>query len=450
MRYYTHYIFLIFFAVLALSACAPGVLILSEEPVSESETLNTLPVKHVKDGVRVETLSDALNLALARNPELKAARHSLKASESAAKQAGLPPNPTVFTEFEEFLGTGPFEGTSAMAYRFGVSQEFPLGGKQATNRNVANSETSIRALHLSDEYLNLRRKTTALFLEVYRHQRALELEQKNLESIRKIYDGVMKRIEVGESSPLDGNRASVEFAGTELKLARVKVALNEAKRSLSALWDGEADEIGSVRITRDVPSHISESVEFEQSIKEHPHYRKILLEREKASLELSLAKSEGWPDVEIGGGVQYFNETGYKAYFIEASIPIPLFDRNQGGIGEARENLLKTEYETGAALRRFKNEFISTREKLKTGLKSLITMRKTILPAARTAFDSVRKAYMVGEVSYLDLQSATRTLIDTEREELNMTAEFYKLLADLEYYTGQDGFTSPTTSNKKE
>ncbi len=164
----------------------------------------------------------------------------------------------------------------------------------------------------------------------------------------------------------------------------------------------------------DIPS----DTELLSLIEANPAYRILEKKISLASASLDLAKAESWMDIELGGGIQRFEETDDHAYFFEVSIPIPLFDRNQGGIQAARETLNIAKKREEAGMLELKESLLETAKQLSSVQYAFLAMQNTVLPAAEKAYISVQKGYMAGEQDFLEFLDAQRTLLDILRERL--------------------------------
>ena len=160
------------------------------------------------------------------------------------------------------------------------------------------------------------------------------------------------------------------------------------------------------------------------------------VERLKASL--ALAEAEAVPDLELEGGVKYFNESNDHAYFIGFSIPIPIFDRNKGGIREASENIQVGKKELQGLSLNKKKELAMLLDRLQIVDSELLTAEKDIIPAAQETYEALKKAYQAGENDYLELLDSQRTLLEVRRNNLLLEREHHELIADLEAITGKD------------
>ena len=89
------------------------------------------------------TLRGALALSLLHNPDLRAFAWEVRAREARVLQAGLPPNPEVGGEVENFNGTGSLGGFGAAEMTFGLSHLVELGGDRVRRKQVAALERDL-------------------------------------------------------------------------------------------------------------------------------------------------------------------------------------------------------------------------------------------------------------------------------------------------------------------
>ena len=417
---------------------------------------NSRPMATVKTKAPggVITLKDALQAALERHPGLTAAWHEIKAREGASKQAGLLPNPSLSGEIEEFGGSGDFSGTDTMISTVGISQEIPLGGQISKRVKAAEAQTDIAVLERAAQTLALGTAVRKRFLRVYMLQEQLKLERESLKLVLASSDAVAKRVASGEASPLDEAKVAVELASSGIAVERTERELDAAKYGLAASWAGDTPEFSAVRADSPTVTELPPENELLELLASNPIYRILEKKVAQSSAFLDLAQAEAWMGIEIGGGIQQFNETDDHAYFLEVSIPIPLFDRNQGRIQEARQMRDKAAKEREVGLLELKTTLIETARRLSSAQDAFFTMQNTVMPAAEKAFVSVRKAYQAGEQGYLELVEAQRTLLETRRERLELLAEFQGLRAELDGLTAEtlrkDGIMGNNTLENKE
>lgn len=180
------------------------------------------------------TLSQALTLALVRNPELRAYSWEVRARESMALQAGLPPNPEISFELEDFGGTGSVEGFDGTEATILLSQLVPLGGKLSKRRKVAAFNTDLAVWDYEAVRLNVLTQTALAFLNLLATQERLALGLELVSLAQRVHTVVSERARAGEISPIQAKRSKVALSQTKIELERTKRELEAAKTQLAS------------------------------------------------------------------------------------------------------------------------------------------------------------------------------------------------------------------------
>ncbi|MGB1539488.1 MAG: TolC family protein, partial [Rickettsiales bacterium] len=105
----------------------------------------------------VLTLPEAMVRAIQASPRLKSVAAGFEAAKGAEDQAGYWPNPELEFEAENIAGSGPFSGTGAAEYTYGLSQKVEIGGKRMARQQAAEAVREAAAVRLQAERLNLER-----------------------------------------------------------------------------------------------------------------------------------------------------------------------------------------------------------------------------------------------------------------------------------------------------
>ena len=401
-------------------------------------------IKNTEEPDGVITIDEALNASLKMHPGLAASLYNIKAFDGIIQQAGTFPNPSLSGELEEFGGSGEFKGTNMMSSKIGISQTIPIGGQISRRINAARADKNIAEVEYIEEALALETEVKKRFLSVYRLQEKLKLEKENLELTRSLKNGIVKRVTAGEASPLDEVKVTVEMETADIEMERTNMELEAAKHMLASSWAGETVKFTEVASYYNNNYEIPDEKDVMELLQLNPSYWVLEKKVTLASANLELSISEAWMDIEVGGGIQRFNETKDHSYFLEINIPIPLFNRNRGNIEGAiqTKNRARMDLEAGAV--EFKANLVELIKRLHSVKKAWASMEITVMPAAKKAFDAVRKAYQVGEQDYVELVEARRTYLTAKHESLDLFMELHTLIIELESFTagGLKGFTA--------
>lgn len=382
------------------------------------------------------TLEDALGAALASEPDLAAYVIELERHSSLEEQARKWPNPSLEMEMEEFGGNGAHQGTQVMETRIGIGQEFELGGKRGKRAEVARLRTAVARSELEAKRREVETLVKSRFVKVYTFQKALDIRRENLNLVRNSYSIISELVQAGEVSPLLEDRAAVEVATAENSLLRAEQALRKSRLELASTWN--SFNPGFTSVTGDF-AEIPEIPPMESwlgYLADHPLTKRWESEKLYSRAELSLAKSDLWPDIELGGGYQTFRESNEHSYYVELKVPLPLFNRNQGGIKAARAGTRIAERRQQYALLQLKNQAANIWLDISAVRAELTSLRQTLVPAARKAFSAVAEAFRLGEEEYISVIDAQRQLLESTDRQAQLSSRFFELKAELEGLAG--------------
>lgn len=378
------------------------------------------------------TLRQALAAALVRNPRLRSLAWEPRIAEARRLQAGLSPNPSVGIEVEDFAGSGSLSGFDSAETTIAFSQLLELGGKRDRRVRVAEGQWTISALDYEAQRLAVLTDTASRFVRVLELQQRVEFAvraQVLAEENRRVID---RRVQAGDVSPIDEIKARLESESTRIAADRLSRELEAARRELSAMWDatdpGFDTAIGSLDDLMPVPllDALTDLVEH------HPEVQRWIAETERRSSVVALERALAVSDVTAGAGIRYAEESEDVGLVVAVSVPLAIFDRNQGGVLAARLRAAQAIDEGRASRRDLATRLVRAHARLTAAYHEAQAIDAALLPAAKDAYDATRRAYDEGKLPYLDVLDAQRTLFDTETQRLEALAEYHAAKVQVE------------------
>ena len=378
------------------------------------------------------TLRQALAAALVRNPKLRSLAWEPRIAEARRLQAGLLPNPNVDVEVEDFAGSGALSGFDSAETTLAFSQLLELGGKRDRRVQAAEGQWTVAALDFEAQRLAVLTDTASRFVRVLELQQRGEFAiraQALAEENRRVID---RRVQAGDVSPIDEIKARLESESARIAADRLSRELDAARRELSAMWDatepGFEIAVGSLDDLMPVPllDALTELVE------QHPEVQRWIAETERRSSVVDLERAQAVPDVTAGAGIRYVEETDDVGLVASFSVPLTIFDRNQGGILAARLRAAQAIDEGRASRRDLATRLVRAHARLTAAYHEAKAIDAALLPAANAAYDATRRAYDEGKLPYLDVLDAQRTLFDTETQRLEALAEYHAAKVQVE------------------
>jgi outer membrane protein, heavy metal efflux system len=279
------------------------------------------------------TLDDAVSLAGRTNPTIRAKEYEQRAVTAGEITAGLRPNPTANFLAEQFGGASD---ASQVQYTFSVGQPIELGGKRQRRLDSARAATRVTGHELDD----VRRQITFLvkksFGDALAGRESLSLAEQNLQSLDELERIQRFRAERGDISELELLRIQVQRFAFERDAADARQALKAAKIALRAFVGPEQiaedfEVVGDLAF-KDVA--LTQADLYRRALANRPDLRAAEAAREKAKADIRLARANAWWDVTPQ--VEYQRLGPDNTIGFGFSLPLRIFDRNQGEIARTR------------------------------------------------------------------------------------------------------------------
>lgn len=401
--------------------------------VPETQT-NRAPSPREPEGVI--SLQSAMEWALMQSPELMGSAYGVQAAEGAAQQAGALANPTFELTAEEFGGSGARKGIDAAQTTALLNQTLEWGGKRGKRRQVAQAEARLVGWDYEAKRLDVLISTKKAYVDVLLAQGQLSLSQSLLVLAEEVRLAAAKRVQSGKVPPLEETKAGVEVASARIARDRAQRELNTARRRLASTWGAPqplfSEAGGDLDTVNEVPA-IEALVATLDQMPEVARWKDEVVLSRKA---LAVAKSERISDVSINAGISRFEEDGSHAFIAGLSLPLPLFNRNAGGILSASHQATRVDYDQRAARLRVVTDLVEAHNRLAMSRAEAVTTREELLPGAQQAFDAAKIGYQEGKLGYLEMLDTQRTLGEAKSRYLDVLAAFHKAAADVERLTG--------------
>lgn len=359
---------------------------------------------------QIISLPQVIEYSLQNNGDLKALREEKGLRDAGKVRAGLLPNPTLELE----AGTGALTGSSSEnTLALGLSQEFFLASKRDKRLSIAERELDIYRWQLADRERLLRDEVKTAFYDALLAKERVTLADRSIILNKQLLDVTKERLAAGDIPELEMNLVKVELARSEG--ARIDVAKamlqNQAK-----LWTLMGLSIGNqpaISGKLDADSSMAKSlVDLKQlAMSNRPDIRALEAEKGRGDADIILAQAESIPNLTAGlvlrrdttamviGGVEG-KDTAYTIG-VKLSMPIPIFDKNQAGIQEAKAKRSSSENRFTAVTRNVEREVETAYAGYQNATTVLSIYMADIIPQLEENLKLTQEAYRLGEVGIL-------------------------------------------------
>ena len=351
------------------------------------------------------TLTDLEQMALQNNPSLSQAYARVEAARGVWLQVGLYPNPVAGYVAEE-MGD---EGTAGLQGGF-IGQQFVTAGKLRLNRQVACQEVIRLEQELAAQEYRILTDVRTRFYEALVAQRTVETARKIVELAEQGIQAAEALLKAKEASRTDLLQARVEANTTRILSENAENRQQEAWRRLAAVLG--IPELTPKPLVGDLDisdAALSWDESLAQLLSHSPELAAVAAEVEAAAWASERARVEWVPDVGVQASVLHNNASGDNVAGLQVSLPLPLFNRNQGNIVAADSRLVAAQRNAERIRLDLQNRLATVYRRYANARQQVEKYRNTILPDAKETLELVTTGYQQGEFSYLNLLTAQRT-----------------------------------------
>lgn len=383
------------------------------------------------------SLPQALSTAMESNPDLAAARQEIGIADGARRQAGLIPNPTISYEVED---TRRNTSTTTVS----LSQTLELGGKRGARVDVATYGQTVAQLELDRRVNGLRAEVVQAFYAALRAQTGLDLAKQSLELTERGLRIVDGRVRAGKSSPVEATRAQVQLAEAKLQARRAETEKTTAYQQLAQITGSSVtvfDRLESPTLSPGLPPRADDLL---AKLDQTAEMRQAVVQIDKSDASLGSERAQRIPDLTVSVGSQYDRSVRERVNTVGLSMPLPLFDRNQGNILSASRRADQARDQRNAVELRLRTETQTALNQWSTSMQEVESYDKTILPSAQQAVDTATRGFEMGKFGFIEVLDAQRTLIVARGQYLESLAAATNARAQVERVYGEVGSTAGT------
>lgn len=387
-------------------------------------------------------LDEVIKIAMQNNKDLQAARYVVDAARARLLQAGLPANPRLeLAARSGFL----FNNNGEYSISVGFSQQFPVAGRIARQKDVAQVDVDLASAEIKVAERKLAGEVAATFYRLVVLDKQIQERESLIGVDKKLVKLTRNRLKAAEVSELDVSTARIELARLQQERTLLQnqqvtqLALLNQLLGRSAAQPLELDD--SLAKAQPLPG-LAELQQRALSLR--PDLRIESLRLERAHADKELARAQRWEDWTVGVGVEQsrLSITGApsqdteRALGVTLSIPLPWRNQNQGRIAEAIAAGTQATARMEALTLSISNAVASAygeSERLKAALQEY---EHGILPVADRNVSLSQQAYGLGQIPIFSVVQAQRQHTDAHVAYLNTLDQYLQVLVSLRYGVG--------------
>ncbi|MDD5545013.1 MAG: TolC family protein [Acidobacteriia bacterium] len=394
----------------------------------------------------------AVQNALAHNAEFKARLESIGVAQGQVLQAKKPPNPTLdLSRSTDKL----FENRGEGSYGVGVTQEFETWGKRKYRVKAAQANLE----KIKADVDNFERLLIYQVRQAYFETLRAEKQKKLADEMTGLTDHVVQldeqRVKAGDIPEVELNLAKVELGRARQASRSAENQARNARLRLNYLM-GESiyndfTVVSDFSSSRPTDKTVDQLIAF--ALEHRPDLASSGRARDVAAQNTNLARANAKPNVSVGveyshdrtvfeedsflprGLLDSIDETGNSMRF-SFSVPLPIFNRNQGNIASAAADQRASENLFAFTQETVRQEVASSYNNWISAMRLRELYEKGILPQLKDNLNSIQSAYELGGQSILAVIEQQRTYQQVNSQYLDTLFEMQTALDQLEAALG--------------
>jgi outer membrane protein, heavy metal efflux system len=361
------------------------------------------------------TLDDAIALALANSPGIKATRTQIQQNQAQEITANLHPNP-VFggdSQFIPFFSPGQFS-QDVEQYDLGLGYTFERGGKRHKRLQAARDQTAVTRAQVADAERSLTFNVAQQFINALLANSNLAFAEEGLKSFQQTVDISAERYRAGDISEGDYLKIKLQLLQFQTDVSSARVAKVQALGSLRQLIGYSAlprdFDVGGDLVYQPLAARLEDLQT--KALNERPDLRAAQQGIGAARSQVALARANGKQDVTLT--TNYSHTPGLHSLSWFVSMPLPIFDRNQGEVARTRFALTQAEFTAKSGQDTVMTDVTNAYEASVTNQEVVQLYTSGYLKQAQDSRDISAYAYKGGAATLLDFLDAERSYRATQ------------------------------------
>lgn len=384
------------------------------------------------------SFEEAVGRALYLSPKLRIAISEIDEKIGGQIQSSLLPNPVAAYSVENVFGNKDWQGWESAESRYEIAQLVELGGKRGYRYQTAKFQYFAAQAGFQAQKLSLLNRLFKLFTFVVAAQENFKITLNQKQIAEEVYRTVTAKVDAGKVSLIQQNKAEIALSTSQINLAKARADFFKSKERLSVLWGSACPDFDTVSFPFyeiDVPTSFEECL---ADVKNNPELLKSQMEHIAAHQNLKFEKSQAIPDVTLTLGYKTLQDTGNKGLILGASIPIPLFNQNQGNVQKARAQTFRAHEQYIEIELALENKLSIAHRELMRAYQEAELIRTTVLKSAVQSFELAKLGYEEGKFEYLDMLDSQKTLFEVRERYIQALLNYHQSIADIEYLNTQE------------
>lgn len=389
------------------------------------------------------SLDGAIQEALTNNLQLIAQRLQVSVAEAREITARLRPNPvlTVSGQTLDLLGAKYVPTTPFGPNQFNVHTEFPIerGRKRAERIGLAKEEKTLAEIGVREATRGTIAVVQSAFVDVQQAKADLKLARENLDRLESLVKINEARLAAGDLAQVELDRSKVAALQYRASVQQAELRLDQAKLDLLQAM-GRKDRTLNFDVAEDIRREVltdTPQTLLSAALERRPDYLGSKQEQARSEADLRLQLANGKVDYSVG--TEFTRQMAYgiggNSLGLYFSMPLPVFNRNQGEIARAQREIRMNGARRNALEAQIGSEVEKSYRQYSVARHLLESVESEMLAKAKSVRDTTEYSYRRGEASLVEFLDAQRAFNDAMQTFNAARADYARSLYQLDTVT---------------
>jgi cobalt-zinc-cadmium efflux system outer membrane protein len=395
------------------------------------------------------TLDIGIDRMIRENLDLRAKFFEIPQAQADILQAGLRANPIFYAD-GQLVPYGKFSRSSAGGpTQYDVNVSYPL---DVSRKRIARTLVASRAKRvLEAQYQDAVRMRIddfyTAFVDTLLARQTVRYTQKSVEGLDKVYRVTRQLYEKAEGRRATVDRARIEWEKARVALLDAEEQYRKTKRVLATFLNLPPDEAESLEVRGTMidrfPSPPPRDDLRRIALEARPDLNSFRLGIVRAEADVRLALANRFSDIYLlYQPYTYQNNQPYglkspTSWALGVTVPLPIYNRNQGGIQRAKLNVTQTQIQLATLERQVLTDVDQAIHEYEISRQAVERIEREILPPAEQVLTDTYRLYTSGEVDIVVFLNAQRDYNDLVKQYLDTMSRHRRSMLALNTVLGQ-------------
>jgi outer membrane protein, heavy metal efflux system len=399
------------------------------------------------------TLDRAIDVALERSLDLRSKFLEIPMARADILQANLRSNPIFYqdgqllqykgssTQFTRAAPGGPSQFDTNVTYPLDVSKK-----RQARTVVATRAERVLEAL-FQDAVRQRIDDIYGAWVTVLLARQTYRYAKQSSDRLVEFAEGSEKRFRGGDISQGEVNQVRIKARTAKLGLVDAEAAYRKAKLDLGSLMNLTLGEIARLEVKGTIADLAPPPPPVEElrklALAERPDIVSLRLGVHRAEADVRLAKANAYSDVYVLWQPYTFPDNapyGLKSQYswaLGVTVPLPIYNRNQGGISRAKVNVTQSELQLGDLERQAQIDIEEAVLEYEVSKREVDELKANVVPPARETLEKAAQLWKAGSISGLDYLDATQDYTQVVKQYLDTAVRHRRSMLSLNTVVGR-------------